>query len=138
MSNYQAVARTNAFQVKNEEEFLKEMASIKGLNVKKHEITNDGIQRYSLNPNYQSNGNWGMLYFEDDDEFDIMDIISDLLPDNEVCVFLEIGNDKLKYLVGEATAVNNQNARVDISLTDIYTKLNILTNAPELITRAEY
>ena len=138
MSNYQAVARTNAFQVKNEEEFLKEMASIKGLNVKKHEITNDGIQRYSLNPNYQSNGNWGMLYFEDDDEFDIMDIISDLLPDNEVCVFLEIGNDKLKYLVGEATAVNNQNARVDISLTDIYTKLNILTNTPELITRAEY
>jgi hypothetical protein len=142
MANYYAAARTNAFQVKDEEAFLLEIAPIKGLTLIKENIQEDGIQRYVLTTDYEQGNGWSSLYLEYDEdnisELDIMDIIPEHLPDNEVCIFMEVGNEKLRYLVGTSIAVNNKNQAIKIFLNDIYEQLDELTDTPELITRAEY
>lgn len=57
---------------------------------------------------------------------DFMEAFSELLEDGEVLIWMHTGNEGFRYLVGEAFAINNQKARVELSLKDIYEKAKTL------------
>ncbi|HBC87083.1 MAG TPA: hypothetical protein DCZ94_09030 [Lentisphaeria bacterium] len=52
--------------------------------------------------------------------FNIIDIVAPRLEDGEVAVFMSIGYEKLRYLAGDAFAINNRMECVSICLSDIY------------------
>lgn len=57
----------------------------------------------------------------------------------QVAVLLEIGAERIRYLYGDAIAVNHKGRVVALSLKDIYRKAAREFRVPENeITRAEY
>lgn len=72
------------------------------------------------------NGSWPYSYIDNNEtehEFDFTEkILKHLLPD-QVAVFVEIGSEKLRYLIREVFAVNSKGEVINISLNDIYDKI---------------
>lgn len=70
----------------------------------------------------------------------VMELISEHLVEDQIAVFLEIGNEGMRYFFGGAIAVNANGDEAAIDLNDIYalaeTNLRESTTAP--ITLAEY
>jgi hypothetical protein len=53
-------------------------------------------------------------------ETDFLGELSRLLAPREVAVVMEVGSEKMRYLVGYAAAVNARGQRIQIALSDIY------------------
>lgn len=66
------------------------------------------------------------LWPEADDEptdINIVDEISKFLVDGEICILMEVGNEKMRYLIGQAVAFRKGDDRfIEITLDDIYAK----------------
>jgi hypothetical protein len=76
---------------------------------------------------------------EEDKELELIPELSEHLCPRQVAVFLEVGAERLRYLTGEAIAVNHEGRVVVLSLSDIYRKAAREFRIPESeITRAEY
>lgn len=144
MANYYASCRSNYFRVKDATAFRSAMAQVDGIRIHENErgfciLGNDGDGAGW--PSYRNDPN-------DDDEtveFDLFGVVAEHLLDNEVAIFMEIGAEKLRYLVGNAVAVNNKGRRREVSLEDIYEKAEALVgmtnpDAPReiIVTRVEY
>jgi hypothetical protein len=130
MANYYGEARTNYFNVKDEEAFLSAMSEIPGIDVQQDK---DGFVILGNDcDGYNTWYKWGI----NDEEFDIPQMVAEHLADGEVAVFLEIGNEKLRYLAGVAIAVNNKGQERTISLENIYDLASELTDKE--VSRAEY
>lgn len=136
MANYYSMGRTNHFAVKDPEAFQAEIAPIIGDgDIVREE--RDGVDGFVL---LFGEGVPSEHYdYEDEDaepiQLDWEDIISPHLVDGEVCIIQEIGNEKLRYLTGYATAFNNKGERESISLSAIYDQAKELGTR---ITWAEY
>lgn len=59
---------------------------------------------------------------EEDEDFDVVDLLAEHLVAGQIAVFQQVGNDKMRYLTGHATAVTHTGERVEVSLDDIYTR----------------
>ena len=113
MANYYASARTNYFKVKDLDKFKEEM--------NKHEVEvvsqEDKVAVLSCNgegagfPSYDH---------ETDEDLDFARIVSTHLEEEEVAIFMEVGAEKLRYLVGIAEAINSKGEVRIISLDNIY------------------
>ena len=72
-------------------------------------------------------GGWPlMIYDEATDDYIDWNIESAVAPhllDGQWCVIQEVGAEKLRYLVGYATAFNNKGEVITISIDDIFAKL---------------
>ncbi len=60
-------------------------------------------------------------YIADDyDGPDLLDDLAPLLADDGVAVVMDVGHEKVMYVGGSATAINNRGERESVSLEDIY------------------
>jgi len=138
MANYYASCRTNYFEVKDSEKFLEAMDNIPGIVVD----TDDGHLFYILGDDPDGAGwpAWG--YDEEmgnEYEIDLPVIVSEHLADDSVAIFMEVGSEKLRFIIGWALAVNNKGETRLINLSDIYDIAKAeLTNKPDRVTVAEY
>lgn len=133
MANYCGSARSNYFAVKDDGEFREAMAALPGIEV--HEDQDGG--RVCL---LEAEGvGWPYSLFDDDGneevDVDLPGIVAGHLTKNEVAVFMETGAEKLRYLVGVATAINSECERRTISLQDIY---GLADELGDNITACEY
>lgn len=51
---------------------------------------------------------------------DLLDDLAPLLADDGVAVVMDVGHEKVMYVGGSATAINNRGERESVSLEDIY------------------
>src|SRR5260370_36758410 len=65
-------------------------------------------------------GSWPSYDMETDTEVDFLNELSQHLAKGEVAVLLTARAAKLRYITGEALAVNHKGKVVDLSLFDIY------------------
>ena len=130
MANYVATARTNYFQVKDDDKFD---ADLEGFSL---EVEKDNEGNFML---YIADGDgWGPRWNEKRDEYedeDIMDVVAKHLADDWVAVFMESGAEKARYVSGYAVAVNNKGERETVSLDNIYPLAAALGTH---VTAAEY
>lgn len=132
MANYYCAARTNYFRVKDEDAF-RAWADRRGVQVAASFAVPAGHFAVFASdgeafPNYDA---------ERDEEIDFAAEVAGHLASDSVAVLLEVGAEKLCYLVGMALAINAAGQRVALDLADIYglAEQAFIQPAP---TRAEY
>lgn len=138
MANYIAKARSNHIRVTDVEAFKARMEELDC----KVEIGNSKgtVAVWADTPS----GAWPTsLWPEADDEptdINIVDEISKFLVDGEICILMEVGNEKMRYLVGQAFAFRKGDDRfIEINLYDIYAKAATELGVHEdSITKCEY
>jgi hypothetical protein len=121
MANYYGQTRTNYFLVKDAEAFKAEMANyeVNVIEQQMHGETGYGI----LDTDSDGGGlQWSQFNEETEDYDDLAweDIIGKHLKDGSVCVLMETGAEKYRYLTGWAVAFNNKGESRRVNLTDIY------------------
>lgn len=136
MANYYGQARTNYFLVKDAEAFKAEMMNYE-VNVIEQDI--DGQTAYGIMDADNDGGGLQWSQFNDDTEdYDDLvweTIIGNHLRDGEVCVLMETGAEKYRYLSGWAIAFNNKGETRRVDITDIYDLAKELGTG---VTQAEY
>jgi hypothetical protein len=60
------------------------------------------------------------------------------LREGEVAILLELGHEKLRYLIGAATAIDSSGRRIDLTLAEIYTRAREAFGETAVITEANY
>jgi len=133
MANYVGHARSNFFAVVDEAAFDLFCAK---WGLYKIEDAANGVGFYPDDAVWEDHSlpaapraSWREAYEETDDEGyiaddydgpDLLDDLAPLLADDSVAVVMDIGHEKLVYVGGGATAINNRGERESISLEDIY------------------
>lgn len=119
MANYYSQGRTNYFRVKDGEKFEQEIERLReGVGSPIEMIKEDG--KYAL---LFEEGAPTYFYDEETGESEDVDMegfIRENLADGSVCVMMEIGAEKLRFLDGWSIAFNNKGDRKVILLDDIY------------------
>jgi len=119
MANYIASARSNKFRVKD-------IAALEAAMPPEIEVYVESLpdRRVSLLVNDCDSGGWpGLIYdeaSEDRIDWDVETAVAPHLEDGEWCVVKEVGAEKLRYLIGYATAFNNKGEMHTIDLDDIF------------------
>lgn len=135
MANYYGTARSNYVRVKDREAFLQWTARRK-LGVFKSER---GPDVFAIHPGEATDGFWPSYDIDAGVEFSLTAELAEHLPEGQVAILLEVGAEALRYLTGEAIAVNHRGRVVVLSLNDIYRKAAREFRVPENeIARAEY
>ena len=135
MANWYGSARSNYFRVKDANAFH-EWTERRQLEVFKSDKEADVVAIY---PSENSDGAWPTYDLEEDAEFDLATELAEHLVPGQVAVLLEVGAEKLRYLTGQAIAVNAEGGMVELTLSDIYRTAARAYRVPESeITRAEY
>jgi len=136
MANYYAHCRTNYFKVKDPNAFSEALLDVPDI---MFEESDGAFMIWGNNPD---GAGWPTMIFNDEtndwDDFDLPLFVADYLADDSVAIFMEVGYEKIRYLVGYAIAVNSKGETRDVSIHDIYEKAVELTNNPDNITAAEY
>jgi hypothetical protein len=120
MANYYATARSNYFRVKD-------AASFEAW-CKKRQLDcwtkhyDDVGQRYAISPEEGCDAGWSHYDIEHDAEIDLFAELAEHLDPRDVAVLIEIGSEKLRYLIGEAVAVHSSGRTVRVNLDEIYDK----------------
>jgi len=119
MANYTASARSNKFRVKD-------IAALEAAMPPEIEVYVESLpdRRVSLLVNDCDSGSWPSAIYDEatDDwiDWDVETAVAPHLEDGEWCVVKEVGAEKLRYLIGYATAFNNKGEMHTIDLDDIF------------------
>lgn len=124
MANWYGTSRSNYFRVKDLAAFKEDLRDNLAEGVEVWEQANGAVM---ITPGAMSDsGGWpGVL---DDtkedlsDEHDILDLVEHHLLEGEVCIIMSVGAEKLRYVTGEAFAINWKGERLGVTLEDIYQK----------------
>ena len=118
MANYESTFRSNYFKVKDPEAF-QALMNKRNLDWREKK-SEDGTSFYVFFD--QGYGGGGMPFYDDDldENFDFLQEVAEHLQKGEVCVTMEAGAEKLRYVGGYANAVNSKGEQLHISLEDIY------------------
>lgn len=129
MANYSAAARSNYFKVKARAAFLE---AIRPFDIQ----LADGPNGLCLLSNAESGWDW---YNPRTDEPILPEeLIGPHLQDGEVCILMEAGAEKLRYISGYAEAFDNTGKRITICLQDIYPMARKEFGENASITEATY
>jgi len=117
---YIGTGRSNYVKIKNEKKW-KQLCEKYGLEFLKNKEGQFG---------FHASNEDGQVVTSDYDEGldeetqfpDFMEAFSELIEDEEVLVWMHVGSEGVRYLMGEAIAINNKKEKVSINLTDIYKK----------------
>ncbi|MGD9697562.1 hypothetical protein [Acinetobacter sp.] len=141
MANYYASARSNYFAVKSEDDFKAfcERWNLEYISRKNHD---DRILHGFLVT--EGDGNLPIYLEVTNDDgtkeeigFDqFVDELAEMLPDDEVAIIMEVGNEKLRYLAGFAMAINSKKKHIMVDLNTIYDLVEVATS--KAVTRCEY
>lgn len=113
MADWWGFYRSNYFRVKDRELFLNWAKEIDDLDVLH---AKDGVVAITG----QFYGGWPHVRGEECEDFDLVEELAQHLAAGEIAVLVEAGAEKLRYITGDAVAVNSQGERVALSLGDIY------------------
>jgi hypothetical protein len=136
MANYCCTMRSNYFAVKSLTDFDKfcERWDLENLG----DDRSDGL--VGLTPRGECLTS--MPRDEDGEElngdFDFAQELSKQLADEAVAIWMEVGNEKLRYVCGFAWAINSKGKMRSVGIDDIYKKARQLTKRPEDITDCSY
>jgi hypothetical protein len=120
MANWNGSARSNYVRVKDRETFLDWAQSLPDVEVVEQEGT------FALLATGEDGG-WPSFRSRDDREdqddeaIDLAAEIANHLAPGEVCIFQQVGAEKLRYLSGSALAVSSAGETLQVSIDDIYT-----------------
>ena len=133
MSNYDATTRSNYFRVKDAPAF---QAWALSCNLK-FWMEDDRFAVCVANRDYGAG--WPIYDGEADKHINLEQELSEHLVEGEVAILLEVGNEKLRYLIGLAVAVNASGVTTSVNLRDIYEQAAAVFGVPlEHISEAEY
>jgi hypothetical protein len=138
MANYYASARSNYFRVKDREQFVE---ALHGLPVSvvdstKHE---GAVCLLGADPDGAGWPAWGYdESISEEFEVNLPQLIAAHLAEGEIAILMEAGAEKLRYVMGEAVAVNSHGETRSLTLHSIYELAQELTDAPERITACQY
>jgi hypothetical protein len=119
MANYYASCRSNYFAVKSEEAFREWADTVPDIEI------HFNSEKFCLLGNNADGAGWPSYRCSEDSEdedFDLEQELSEHLAEGEVAVLMEVGAEKLRYLVGYATAVSWTGEVGRISIDDVYAK----------------
>ena len=129
MANYYASARSNYFKVKDLDAFAKAMFPFDV------EISEG---KHGVCLLCRGDGGWSWYDPDIEEDQDPVDLIAPHLQDNEICILMETGAEKLRYLIGYAIAFNNRKEGVDVNLKNIYEQARKKFGPAASITDVEY
>jgi hypothetical protein len=138
MANYVAITRSNYFRVKDAAAF-QSWAKELDLTVWKA-VDNKKQTAFAISADTGDCCGWPQYRYGDDEPEDI-DFVGELaahLDPRDVAVLLEIGSEKLRYLIGTAVAVDSSGKTVTCSLDDIYAKAVDAFGPTASISQAQY
>ena len=135
MANYQEVARSSYFRVKDKDAFRAFLDRFGGAVV--------AVEDDNGRVGFLAQEGLPSAYMPDTagNEGEDVDFVSELaghLADHEVMIVMGTGYENMRYLVGYAIAINNKKERREIDLAQIYELAKQLTKRAKRITRAEY
>ncbi|WP_454287225.1 hypothetical protein [Rhizobium arsenicireducens] len=117
MADWHGTCRSNYFRVKDETAFL-EMLELFDAHPIEKQVGEEILHGFYSEDEY---GSIPTSYPEGDEEpTSILECIADHLVTNEVCVILEAGAEKARYITGLAIAIHSSGRQIDIRLSDIY------------------
>ena len=122
MSSYCGSARSNYFNVKDEAAFLAAIENI-GLGVYTGDVGSPTEGMLALHCMDADGGTWPLMYADEDDDepIGVPALVAAHLADGQVCVLVEVGAEKMRYLGGVALAFDNTSRpTVQVDLSDIY------------------
>jgi hypothetical protein len=134
MANYYATARSNYFRVKNAAAF-RAWCRKRRLGVWSRDADDGAGKRYAIYPIYSGDGGWSTYDAETGDAFDVFAELAPHLHPKDVAVLIEIGSEKLRYLIGIAVAIHPSGRMDRVSLDDIYRRA--MQDAEEGVTVTE-
>ena len=135
MANYEALARSNYFRVKDPEAFRQWCKDL-GLEVitKKEEALFGWMNTDGGIPSQRDNDQ-----AEEEEDLDFFAELATHLHPGEVAVAHEIGHEKMRCLDAVAVAINSEGVSVQLSLDEIYEQAQALRADPTTqITTATY
>jgi hypothetical protein len=136
MANYASSIRSNYFKVKDLEIFRRVIESFGSVDLQG--TWKDDGDYVTLIGNEYSDG-WPEILDDEGNEISIIDEVATHLQEGQVAVFLEIGQEKMRYFVGHAIAINSKGERQEVSINDIYQLAEELKTVESVeVTRAEY
>jgi hypothetical protein len=136
MANYYVTARSNYFRVKDTEAF-ETWCNERNLNFWTKEFPNVG-RRYAISPSASDPGGWPYYDGETDKDIDLCAELARHLDARDVAVLIEVGSEKLRYLIGEALAVYHDGRTVGVHLDEIYERAADEFSGNYTITEATY
>ncbi len=136
MANYYGKWRTNYFTVRDSDAFLERVESIPDIEIMVNDTT-----VMMMSSNDCDSGCFPDSYLPDDGE-DYVDvnwaaIFKEHLVDDSIVIINEVGSEKMRYLVGTATAYSNKGLVCGIDLQDIYAEVEELTGV-EFVSQCKY
>lgn len=138
MANYQATTRSNYFRVKDAKAFEQwcRKRSLEFWNERRAENPEDVF--YAITDPSGENCGWPNYDSATDQYFDFPAELTDHLNPEDVAVLLEIGSEKLRYLVGTAIAVHPDGRTIAVSLDEIYERARHAFGPKVTITEGGY
>ena len=116
MANWNGCARSNYVRVRDRELFLAWAQSLPDVEI----VEKEGAFALLATTD---DGGWSLLRGREGQEDEPIDLAAEMaehLAVGEVCIFQEVGAEKLRYLSGSALAVNRAGETLQISIDDIY------------------
>ena len=136
MANYYSYARSNYFKVKDVGKFKEFCAELPGVEVIESSAKDGRV-------GFLGDCECGLPSFAGDwesgeeREIDLEQEIAKHLVEGEVAIMVEAGHEKLRYVVGQAIAVNWKGEVCSVGIENIY-KMAQEELGGENVTRAEY
>jgi hypothetical protein len=134
MANYVSLGRSNYFKVNDIENF-KELMNELGLDYYEKE------GRFAFSTWSRDDGFPSYVYdeaTEEEHEIGMIDEVGKYLCDGEVCIYQQIGNEKIRYLDFYSVAFNNKGEWKQIWSDDIYRLAREKFGEEASITEASY
>ena len=139
MANYEGWARSNYVLVKDIEAFCKAMEPYP-VSVE-IEYPTAQVKRVAL-LSASDEGGWDWVRNHDDEFEDEQEdpsiLIGPHLQDGEVMVLMEVGHEKMRYLIGVALAFNNAGETAVVNLDDIYGHAQEIAGLSTIVGTAAY
>ena len=123
MADYMCTARSNYFEVGDDEAFKAFMEEIEGVTARKGE---SGWVVLPDEDSYPPVGVPSSRYNAETEEYEDIDFFAELAPHlkkDEVFVYMEAGAEKFRYVCGMAWAVHSDGRVIMISIGDIYQRV---------------
>lgn len=129
MADWYGTCRSNYFRVKDRNTFAAMVANFE-VDLIEDE---DGRVGFISNDYY---GSIPVTFSEEDEQVSILDLIAPHLAENEVCVVMEAGAEKARYITGLAIAIAWTGETTTIDLSDIYNQAQEAFGGDAKITQA--
>jgi hypothetical protein len=119
MADWNGMARSNYFRVKDEAAFRKWAEDLE------LEVITDSEGRFGVYSKTEDGGFPSERLSEDEEEMEDLDFPDELaahLVEGSIAILMTAGHEKDRYVSGYAIALNSEGKRVELVLSDIYTK----------------